>query len=81
MDWKNVNLEDNYERNKNLLENYTFETLLLEVSANLGTRATKESIKRQALESIKAKYNEALQVLEDNLDNITEHALKEINED
>lgn len=78
--WSKINLSDSYQRNSNLLENYTFDTLLLEVSCNIkDSEINKETVKKQALESINAKYLEALEILNDNLDNLTKEAIKEAN--
>lgn len=35
MDWKNVDLDDGYERDQNILDPYDFDTLLLEISCNV----------------------------------------------
>ncbi len=79
-DWSNIDLSDNYQRNLNLLENYTFDILLLEVSCNIkDSEINKETVKKQALESINAKYQESLELLNDNLDNLTNEAIKEAN--
>ena len=76
MNWKNVNLKSPYERNQNLLEPYTFDILLLEISCNLK-EINRDTVKAQAIESINAKYREALSILSDNLDNITSQAQAE----
>lgn len=34
MDWKNIDLASNYERNQTFLDGYSFETLLLEIDCN-----------------------------------------------
>ena len=78
IDWENVNLNSPFESSRNLLENYTFDTLLLEIHCNLPT-INEQTVKAQAQESIKAKYREALEILENNLSNITKHAQKERN--
>lgn len=75
MNWKNVNLNSPYESSQDMLDGYDFDTLLLEVSCNL-TEITPETVRKQALESIKGKYQTALEILEDNLQNITNAALK-----
>jgi hypothetical protein len=74
MNWNNIDLKS-HESQSNLLDNYTFDTLLLEVSCNLPT-INKETVKAQAMLSIKAKYNEAIEILNANLDNITNEALE-----
>lgn len=78
MNWKNVNLKSPYERSQNLLEPYTFDILLLEISCNLK-EINRDTVKAQALESINAKYREALSILNCNLDNITSKAKAERN--
>lgn len=75
MNWKNVNLNSPYESSQNLLDVYDFYTLLLEVSCNLK-EITPETVRKQAIESIKSKYKTAIEILEDNLTNITAHAQK-----
>ena len=78
MNWKNVDLNSPYERSQNLMEPYTFNQLMEEISCNLREINT-ETVRAQARESIKAKYNEALEILESNLSNITKVAQAERN--
>ena len=78
MNWKAVDLNSHYERSQNLMEPYTFDQLLMEVACNIREINT-ETVKAQARESIKAKYNEALEILESNLLNITQTAQAERN--
>lgn len=78
IDWKNVNLKSPFEASRNLLENYTFDTLLLEVHCNLPT-INEQTVKAQAMTTIRAKYEEAIETLNNNLSNITKHAQKERN--
>tara|TARA_R110002020_G_scaffold328142_1_gene544062 strand:+ start:1125 stop:1367 length:243 start_codon:yes stop_codon:yes gene_type:complete len=78
MDWKNVDLENGYEKSQNLMENYTFEQLLLEVYCNLREEnLTEKEIKKHALSVFNAKLREAKEILNDNLVNITNHAKNE----
>jgi len=76
MNWKNVDLNSPYESSQKLLDSYSFDTLLLEVHCNLK-EITPETVRKQALESIKSNYQSALQTLEDNLLNITNKAKEE----
>lgn len=76
MNWNNVNLTSEYERSRNLLENYTFDTLLLEVHCNLQ-EINEKTVKAQAIHVINAKYREALELLSANLTNITQQAINE----
>ena len=76
MDWANVDLNSPYESSRNMLDAYDFDTLLLEVNCNLPI-ITEETVKAQAMLSIREKYNTAIEILNDNLSNITKHAQKE----
>jgi len=77
MDWKNVDLNSNYEKSKNLLENYTFEQLILEVICNIrNTDINEETVKKHALEVFNAKLEEAKDILKCNLTNITNHIVE-----
>jgi len=78
MNFEAVDLNSPYERSQNLMEPYTFDQLLIEVACNLREIST-DTVRAQARESIKAKYNEALEILESNLLNITQTAQKERN--
>ncbi len=76
MNWHNIDLTDGYEREQNLLDPYTSETLLLEVACNVR-EITKETIRKQAMESINSKYKVAIEILDANLDNYLKEALRE----
>lgn len=78
MDWNNIDLNSSFERSLNLLDPYSFDTLLLEVACNIKDINT-DTVMAQARESINAKYNEALEILESNLSNITKVAQAERN--
>ena len=78
MGWTNINLESGYEKAQNLMDGYTFEQLLLEVYCNIREEnLTPEEIKKHALNVLKAKHSEAIEILNDNLINITNHAKNE----
>jgi ribosomal protein S18 acetylase RimI-like enzyme len=48
MNWKNVNLQDGYERDQNILEPYSFDTLLLECHCNIPMQnVNRETVKQQ----------------------------------
>ena len=78
MDSNNIDLNSSFERSLNLLDPYSFDTLLLEVACNIKDINT-DTVMAQARESINAKYNEALEILESNLSNITKVAQAERN--
>ena len=75
MNWKNVDLTRPAESSQNILDPYSFDTLLLEVECNCPV-IDRETVRKQALAEIELKYQVALQILEDNLDNITNEATK-----
>ena len=72
MGWNNVDLKS-HEVESNILDSYSFETLLLEVNCNLP-EITKETVRRQFLESLKANIETAKEIFEANLDNVVKHA-------
>ena len=74
MNWKNINLKSSYERSQNILDSFDSNTLLLECECNLKV-INKETVKAQALISLKMKYDTAIDILMDNLDNLTNEAL------
>ncbi len=77
-DWYNIDLESPRERDLDLLDSYNFETLLLEVACNIpDNKITRETVKKQAMESIRQKYETAIEILNANLDNLTTYAKKE----
>ena len=81
MDWKNIDLESGYEKSQNLMENYTFEDLLLEVYCNFSEEEIDEVTIFEHAESVfKMQYKEAIEILNYNLVNITNHAKNERNE-
>ena len=76
MNWNNIDLSSDYERNQPILDSYDCDTLLLEVAHNCKV-ITKEAIRAQAIHEIDLKRQVALEILEANLDNLTKEALKE----
>jgi len=79
MDWNNIDTNDNYEMSQAMLDSYTFETLMLEVNCNVRD-ITRDTVKAQALESLKSKYECAIEVLEANLDALTAKAIADRNQ-
>lgn len=73
MDWKNIDLTSRYERSLNVLENYTFDILLLEINCNLR-EINKETVTKHFNEMLEAKINDAKEVFKNNLDNIVKTA-------
>ena len=77
-DWNNIDLTSGYERNLNILEPYNFETLLLELRCNIPTKdLTKAAVLKHAKDVLKAKYTEAMEILESNAENVLKHELKD----
>lgn len=80
IDWNNVDLNDNHQRNQNLLEPYDFDTLLLEINCNIKTEnLNPETIKKHFDEVIRLRVEEAKEIFEANLDNIVKQAKNERN--
>jgi hypothetical protein len=80
MNWNNVNLKDNYERNQNIVDSLSFETLLLEIDCNIKD-VTKETIRAQFNTDISIAVNSAKEVFEANLESILKEALESKNID
>ena len=77
-DWNNIDLSSGYERNLNILDPYNFESLLLELHCNIPTKdLTKATVLSHAKDVIKAKYIEAMEVLESNAENVLKHELED----
>jgi len=76
MNWQNVNLNSSYESSQNILDSYNFDTLLLEISCNIkDTEINENTVIEQAMLSIRQKYESAIDILHDNLQNITDKAI------
>lgn len=81
MNWQNVKLNDSYEVDQNLLDPYNFNTLLLEISCNINDSEINENtVREQAMLSIWQKYESAIDILHDNLQNITAKAIADSKE-
>lgn len=76
MDWKNVNLENGYERDKNILDPYTFNTILLEIHCNIKDINSKTIIE-QFEASLKSNIDSAREVFNNNLENVLKKAIKD----
>ena len=76
MDWKNVDLEDGYERDQNILDPYDFDTLLLEITCNVRD-INSETVKTQFETTLKSKIDSAREVFANNFENIIKQAIKE----
>jgi hypothetical protein len=74
MDWNNVDLKSDYERNQPILDEYTFETLLLEISCNLREINAK-TVTEQFENELKIKVDSAREIFKANLNNILKDAI------
>ena len=82
INWNNINLEDSHQKSLNILDPYSFETLLLEVHCNIkDSEINEETVKKQFIESFEAKIREAKEVFSYNLSNITNKAIKDATND
>lgn len=75
MNWANVDLNSSYERSQNILDGYSFDTLLLEISTNLTTM-DKPTITALFEKQIREKMRIAREVFNNNIENIVENALE-----
>ena len=76
MDYLNINLNNDHERNTNILDGYDLETLFLEISCNL-TEVNEETVKQQFYESLNSKIQSAKDIFNANLKNIVKYAQEE----
>ena len=73
VDWKNINLQSPWERSLNLIENLTFDDLLLEIECNLP-EINEATVRQQFEQDLNARIEEAKAVFEDNLHNLVKYA-------
>ena len=76
MDYLNIDLNNDYERNTDILDGYDLETLFLEISCNL-TEINEETVKAQFYESLNSKIQCAKDIFNANLQNIVKYAQEE----
>ena len=76
MDYLNIDLKSDYERNLDILDGYNLETLFLEISCNLQ-EINEETIKKQFYESLNSKIQCAKDIFNANLQNIVKYAQEE----
>ena len=76
MDYLNIDLNNDHERNTNILDGYDLETLFLEISCNLR-EINEETVKKQFYESLNSKIQSAKDIFNANLKNIVKHAQEE----
>ena len=76
MDYLNINLNNDHERNTNILDGYNLDTLFLEISCNLR-EINEETVKKQFYESLNSKIQSAKDIFNANLQNIVKYAQEE----
>ena len=76
MDYLNIDLNSDYERNADILDGYNLDTLFLEISCNLR-EINEETVKKQFYESLNSKIQTAKEIFSANLQNIVKYAQEE----
>jgi hypothetical protein len=76
MDWNNIDLKSDYERNQPILTGYTFKTLLLEIACNLR-EINKDTVRKQFEIELNNRIRESKEIFESNLSNIIKDAQRE----
>ena len=76
MDYSNIDLNSDHERNTDILDGYNLETLFLEISCNLR-EINEETVKKQFYESLNSKIQSAKDIFNANLKNIVKYAQEE----
>lgn len=73
MNWKNIDL-NSHERESNIIDPLTFDTLLLEISCNLP-EINEATIRMQFEQDLQSRIDSAREVFNNNLKNILKDAL------
>ena len=76
MDYLNIDLNSDHERNTDILDGYDLETLFLAISCNLR-EINEETVKKQFYESLNSKIQSAKDIFNANLQNIVKYAQEE----
>jgi hypothetical protein len=80
MNWSNIDLKSEYERTRPILDNYSSETLLLEINCNVREINT-ATVRAQFEASLQSKIDSAREIFEDNLQNYVKNANEYRNQD
>ena len=75
IDWNNIDLDSEYECSRNLIENLTFDALLLEINCNIKD-ITEETVNAKFWADVKSRVDEAWEIFQKNRANIVCHARK-----
>lgn len=76
MDYLNIDLNSDYERNADILDGYNLDTLFLEISCNL-IEINEETVKHQFYKSLNSKIQTAKDIFNANLQNVVKYAQEE----
>lgn len=78
MNWQNIDLNSSYETSQEVLNSYDIDTLLLEIDCNFKKEdITKEKVIQHIKDTIQSRVNCALEVFENNLENIVKKAIED----
>lgn len=80
MNWSNIDLNSSYEASQDILDGYSFETLLLEIHCNLKV-INKETVKQHFENELKMKIQSARDIFEANIENVVKKAIEEKNKE
>lgn len=80
IDWNNIDLSDSFESSCNLIENLSFDSLLLEINCNLR-EINAETVTAQFELDLRSRVQEAREIFRANLANIVSHAQNDRNSD
>jgi hypothetical protein len=78
MDFNNIDLNSNYEKDQNIMDSLNTNDLLLMINCNVR-EINEKTVKREFEEWLKIAVNSARETFEANKKNITKYALKERN--
>ena len=76
MNYLNINLKSQYEKDQNILEGLSTETLLLEISTNLE-EINEKTVTAQFEEDLKTAVKSAREIFKANLKNIVAYAIED----
>ena len=80
IDWSNIDFDSAYETSLSIVDEYTFDDLLLEINCNLPV-IDEKTVMRQFEDALQTRITSAREIMRDNLENIVKHANNERNQD
>lgn len=75
VNWSNIDLKDAYERNLALIDELTFDTLLLEIECNIKD-INAVTVTEQFEKDLQSRIEESRSIFKDNVDNIVKDAIR-----